>query len=119
MFMRLMTLTALCVGLTGCGVVNGGLLKSKDKATFDGVQFSGAAKAQDTQARQHFVASVRGASQSMTGAIKAAEHEGIKHCLRYYGTSDITWDVGPDTPPEALNIENDTVTLVGTCVDNG
>ena len=105
----LMTLSA--IGLSACGS------DDEMRPTFDGVRFNATASAESRQDRAAFTAVVRGAEASLTGAVQAAEHEGIRHCITYFGTSDIAWQVGPDTPPEALPIENGTLRLTGRCRD--
>ena len=51
------------------------------------------------------------------GAIQAAEYQAVKHCIHLYGTSDIDWEVGPDTPKDQLSITSDSLTLSGRCKD--
>lgn len=102
--------------VSGCSRLGIGKIK-RDVTTFDGQRFRGAARATTGKEPIHFVSTVRGASKSLDGARAAAEHQGIKHCIKHYGTSDIDWEVGPDTPPQALGLENDTVTFMGTCRD--
>jgi hypothetical protein len=105
----------LCLGLAvaGCG---DRFKIGKRGDTFDGQVFRGAAKS-DRKDLQSFVATVRPVSASFDGAVQAAVHQGVKHCIEYYGTSDIDWTVGPDTPREALVIDNDSLTFTGTCRD--
>jgi hypothetical protein len=84
---------------------------------FDGAFYKGKTRSERSN-RKDFTATVRPVSaQRLTGALAAGRYEGIKHCIGYYGTSDITWLVGPDTPPEQLRVEGDTLTLRGTCVE--
>lgn len=110
---KVILLVCLGVALAGCGE-RFKLTKKGD--TFDGQFFRGSAKA-DRNDRQNFVASVRPVSASFDGAVQAAAHQGVKHCIEYYGTSEIEWTIGPDTPRDALVIENDTLTFLGKCRD--
>lgn len=102
-------------GVSGCAKL--GIGKNRSEITFDGHAFRGHAKGDRGKEPVHFVATVRGVSKSMDGAVQAAEYQGIRHCLAHYGTSSIDWDVGPDTPRDALVTENDTLTFMGTCRD--
>lgn len=109
-------LVCAALALSGCGE-RFKLIQRGD--VFDGQRFRGSAKTdrQDRQDRQMFVATVRPVSASFEGAVQAATHQGTKHCIEYYGTSEIDWEIGPDTPREALVIDNDTLTFMGTCRD--
>ena len=62
-----------------------------------------------------FTVPVRAAAQSVEGARQAGEHAAISHCVQYYGTSDIKWTVGPDTPAEELRIVDDRLVFSGRC----
>ncbi len=112
---RLIVITGLVLSTAAC---SGGLGNrfgfGKDKEFFDGQRYQGSAKS-DRSDRHQFVASVRPVSASFDGAIEAARYEGVKHCIKYFGTSDIIWSVGPDTPRDALVIEKDTLSFAGTC----
>ncbi len=110
---RVMTACTLVLAIGGCSWLG---LGRNTEQTFDGVYFRGEASA-PRNARQRFVASVGPVSQSMEGAIEAARYKGVQHCINYYGTSDIDWEVGPDTPRDALVTEGDRLTFVGTCRD--
>ena len=113
--MRIVILGSLVLTLSACSSGLGDRFGfGKGSEFFDGQRYTGSAKA-DRSDRSHFVASVKPVSASFDGAIEAARYEGVQHCIKYYGTSDIAWDVGPDTPREALVIEKDTLTFMGTC----
>ncbi|SMX28545.1 hypothetical protein TRP8649_02670 [Pelagimonas phthalicica] len=112
---RIAVLLMVAVAVTGCSKL--GFARASDPV-FDGERFRGGVKAARSD-RQHFVATVRNVSKSKAGAIEAAEHEGIRHCIEYFGTSDIDWEVGPETNPDALVVENDTLTFMGSCRDEG
>lgn len=113
---RLAIIVMLGLAVSGCS--NGGWFSQKNDPLFDGQRFSGKAKAQDQSIeRQHFVATVKPVSKSFEGAREAAEHKGIRHCIEFFGTSEIDWEVGPNTDPAALVVENDSLTFMGTCRD--
>ncbi|MBV2360567.1 hypothetical protein KUH32_12335 [Thalassococcus sp. CAU 1522] len=115
---RLVLLVALVASLAGCerlGLGNGFGI-GRDRQAFDGQNYRGTARSERGD-RKSFTASVRPVSASLEGAIQAAEYEGVKHCIKFYGTSEIAWAVGPDTPREQLPIEGDTLTFSGVCVE--
>ena len=107
---KTMLFGTLLVALAACG-------RGEEQLQFDGQVYRTDARAEERSNRQVFTATARPVSSSLEGAVLAAEHEGIKHCIQYYGTSDIDWQVGPDTAPEALPIDDDTLVLSGTCHD--
>ncbi|CUH80297.1 hypothetical protein [Tropicibacter naphthalenivorans] len=113
--LRIAIMVALALSVTGCSKIG---IKRAPGVLFDGQKFRASAKSTTRSDRQHFVASVKGVSKSFDGAVEAAEYQGTRHCLKYYGTSDIDWDVGPDTPREALVVDNDTLTFLGMCRDD-
>ncbi|WP_047997007.1 hypothetical protein [Puniceibacterium sp. IMCC21224] len=90
---------------------------TRDRANvhaFNGVNYRG--KVSSTRAdRQHFVATVSPVSKGLEGAIEAGRYEGTKHCIEFYGTSDIDWVVGPDTPQDQLRLDGDALTFQGAC----
>jgi len=102
----------LMVALSGCALnkVNEG-----KNVTFDGHRFNAKlAEAKDNRAS--FVVVVAEVSKSLSGAREAGRYEATKHCLREYGTSEVTWRLGPDAPDGQLRISDNTLTLVGECV---
>ncbi|AUC55109.1 hypothetical protein CDO87_18910 [Sagittula sp. P11] len=107
----ILLLIAAMAALAGCG--NG---QRRQVQTFDGQTFRANAKSAGDD-RQYFVASVRDPGKSIDGAIQAAEYQAVKHCIHLYGTSDIDWEVGPDTPKDQLLITSDSLTLSGRCKD--
>ncbi|KAJ04890.1 hypothetical protein JQT66_03315 [Sulfitobacter mediterraneus] len=88
---------------------------NKDKLTpFEGFYYRTKVAKVDKQL-DVFTVTVRDASQSVEGARQAGEHAAISHCVRFYGTSDIEWTVGPDTPAEELRIVDDRLIFSGRC----
>lgn len=102
-----LALTALA--LAGCTGV-------KNDYTYGGVTFSGKAKPVRGD-RKSFVSSAGPASVSLDGAIGGATYEGVKYCIDFLGTSDIAWQVGPDTPRQQLDLSGNRVTFRGRCVE--
>ncbi|MEN9062479.1 MULTISPECIES: hypothetical protein [Ponticoccus] len=113
---RVICLLLMVVSVAGCGRLGFG---QGSKPLFDGQRYNSTARAVARSDRQNFVATARPVAKSLEGAIAAAEYEGIRHCITFYGTSDIDWRVGPDTPRSSLPITKNTVTLRGSCRDAG
>lgn len=104
---------AVCaaLALASCSSLGGG---GQNQIVHDGIQFHGKSKAIKGD-RRSFVATARPATRSIEGAIEAARYEGVKYCVGYLGSSDIAWQVGPDTPRDQLTVQDDTLTFRGTC----
>ena len=103
---------ALCLlALAGCNA-------DKDNQTlFDGQQFRTKAKPADRKVTlAAFTVDVKNVSKSLKGARAAGEYAGIRYCVVNYGSSRIDWEVGPETDPETLVIEKDSLTFRGTCL---
>lgn len=116
---RLIGILAMALVLSGCAGVRDRVSNIASGGTdvrFEGERFRGRASG-DRDDRLLFTSSVRNASRSVEGAIQAAEYEGTRYCIEMLGTSDISWEVGPDLPADQLYQENDTVTLRGRCVE--
>lgn len=87
---------------------------SSKRIAFDGQYFRAKAKKVD-KTRHAFTVRVRDVSRSLEGAIEAGRHEGISYCVDNFGSSAIEWTVGPDTPPEELQITDNTLVFQGVC----
>ena len=87
---------------------------SEDSVLFDG-QYYRARLDTDRDNRSDFTVSVRPVSASLAGAKEAARYEAVVYCVNRYGSSDITWVVGPDSSDESLTISDDTLFLRGEC----
>ena len=85
-----------------------------ERIPFDGVFFNAKARKVEKQ-NDVFTVTVKKVSQSLDGAREAGRHEGTDYCIRNFGTSQIIWGVGPDTPPAELQITGDTITFDGRC----
>ncbi|MDO6732516.1 hypothetical protein Q4577_21025 [Marinovum sp. 2_MG-2023] len=83
--------------------------------TFDGERFRGTAKTVDKADRRIFIATAGPASRSLDGVREAVRHQGTRYCIRWFGISDIAWDIDPDA--EVLPIDSDKVVLKGRCVE--
>ncbi|SLN44793.1 hypothetical protein PSA7680_02273 [Pseudoruegeria aquimaris] len=84
------------------------------KQTYDGVAFK-TKLSSERKARREFAVRVSPAAASVEGAKEAARHEAVRHCIKYYGSSDIDWRVGPDTPLGQLSIIEGAITFAGSC----
>ncbi|MCB1365381.1 MAG: hypothetical protein KDK02_14755 [Rhodobacteraceae bacterium] len=104
-------------GLFVCLAVAAGCSKKEERVLFDGHYFPAKAAAVDRKATlADFVVSVKDASVSLDGARAAGGYEGTRYCIANYGTSRIDWTVGPDTEPQNLVIDKDTLNFQGTCL---
>ncbi len=109
-----MTKTALLIALAALVAVPA-CNRKDDRILFDGQAFRGKAAAVSKDDRRVFTATVSPVSASIDGAVEAARYEGMKYCIENYGTSDILWTIGPDTPRESLVIDRDALTFQGSC----
>ncbi len=66
--------------------------------------------------REAFVVSVRKADQGLTGAREAGRYEGVKYCIKNFGSSEIDWVRGPDAKDGTLLIQDGKLILQGRCV---
>ncbi|WP_425070420.1 hypothetical protein [Sagittula sp. S175] len=112
--LKLVLILAVAASLAGCGRLGKGAREQVQ--TFDGQVFRGSAKALD-DGPAHFVASVREPAKSIDGAVQAATYQATKYCIETYGTSDIDWEVGPDTPKDQLAVTSESLSLTGRCRD--
>ena len=91
-----------------------GCSDSKNRIAFDGHFFRAKVQKVDGQ-RDVFTVRIRDVARSLDGAREAGRHAGVSHCVENFGSSDIVWSVGPDTPPEALRITDNTLIFSGVC----
>lgn len=104
-------LTALCTALALAGCAS----EEDNRVAFDEFYFKAKSK-KISDDFSRFIVTVPKVSNSLDGARAAAEYEGTIYCLsNFFGTSRVKWTVGPDTPPEQLVIQNDTLTYQGEC----
>jgi hypothetical protein len=93
--------------LTGCQNPN-------DRIAFDGEFFRTKVKKVDKQF-DVFTVNIRDVSRSLEGAREAGRFAGVEYCVEKFGSSDIEWSVGPDTPTAQLRIVDDTLVFSGVC----
>lgn len=93
--------------LTGCE-------NNDDRIAFDGQFFRTKVSKVDKQL-DVFTVNIRDVSRSLDGARQAGHHAGVEWCVENFGSSDIEWSVGPDTPPEQLQIVDDRLNFSGVC----
>jgi hypothetical protein len=97
-----------------CAALVAGCSDKKNRFAFDGKYFRTKVAKVDKQ-RDVFTVTVKDVSQSFEGARAAALHGANGYCVSTYGSSDIDWVVGPDTPVDQLRIVDNTLTYQGTC----
>lgn len=100
-------LVVLAMLTTGC-------TSSEDRIAFDG-QYYRAKLKQDNSEIGAFSLAVRPVSNSLNGAVAAGEYEAISYCVGTFGSSDISWAVGPETPQGQLPIDKDVLAFQGKC----
>jgi hypothetical protein len=91
-----------------------GCSSREDRIAFDGIYFNTKLSKVDGQ-RDVFTLLVKNASQSIEGAREAARYDATTYCVNNYGSSDITWVVGPDSPADDLVLVDDSLTFSGSC----
>ncbi|MFT6091127.1 hypothetical protein [Sulfitobacter sp.] len=91
-----------------------GCTSQEDRVAFDGIYFKTKVSKVDGQ-RDVFTLLVKSASRSIEGAREAARYEATVYCVNNYGSSDIVWVVGPDTPADNLRLVDDSLTFSGSC----
>ena len=103
----LLTLSAIAL-LAACG--------GRERVAFDGNFYRASAKAPRAD-RANFTASAGPISRGLNGAVQAARHEAIRHCIKFYGTSDILYAVPEGAPLESVPRNGDRVVLSGRCIE--
>lgn len=105
------------LGLVGGLALGAGCTKREDRMLFEGHYFKAKAQAIDKKATlADFTVSVKDVSASLDGARAAGGYEGTRYCIQNFGSSRIDWTIGPETEPQHLPIDKDTLTLQGTCI---
>lgn len=103
----LIPIVAAALALTACENKN-------DRLAFDGQYFRTKVKKVDKQL-DVFTVNIRDVSRSLDGAREAGRYAGTVHCVDNFGTSEIEWTVGPETPVEQLRVVDDTLVFSGIC----
>lgn len=101
--------------IAGCS--EGAFAVKNRNPVFDGYTFRSSAKPVTKRGRQEFVVTVRNASRSAKGAGLAAEHEAIRYCIKYFGTSDIIWPIDPTEDGVSLPVQDNVLRLSAECRD--
>jgi len=91
-----------------------GCEERKNRIPFDGEYFRTKVAKVDGQ-RAVFTVRVRDVQRSLDGAREAGRHAGVSYCVENFGNSKIDWAPGPDTPPEELQISDNTIVFQGVC----
>lgn len=104
----------LLIPLVAAALLATACTNTDDLIAFDGHFFRTKVKKVDRQL-DVFTVNIRDVSQSLDGAREAGEHAGISWCVKYFGSSEIEWTVGPDTPADQLPIVDDTLVFQGVC----
>ncbi len=103
-------------GLTATFLISALALSACGKGAFEYAGSNHRAKVKTARAdRAVMVIPTKNVSDGLDGARAAAEFEATRHCIHYFGTSDIVWTVGPETPDDQLPIDGETVTFSGEC----
>lgn len=105
--------TVLALAILGATALVG-CVDPTDQPRFDGQYFRTKVAKVDDQ-RAAFTVRVRDVSRSLDGAREAGRYAGTNYCVSDFGSSKIAWGVGPDTPPEQLQITDDTIVFDGVC----
>lgn len=108
----ILLLLAMTTALSACGTNH-----ADRRIRFDGEIFRGNAKAQDRADRRAFVATAGPVSRSLEGARQAVSYEATKYCIKWFGISDVAWEIDPQADAAALPMDNDKLVLRGTCVE--
>ncbi len=103
-------LVALCAVTVTAGCADRG-----ERVLFDGVQFRTKSKA-TSEDRQSFLVRVPRVDRSIEGAREAGAYEAARYCIENFGTSEITWVIGPDGEAGSLVVDGNDLTLTGRCV---
>ena len=107
------------LALAGIAVIAiaAGCNKREDKIVpFDGHYFKVKSSTVDKKVTlADFTVTIRQVSQSLDGAREAGGYEGIRYCIKNFGTSQIDCAVGPETEPQNLRVVDDTLTFAGRC----
>ena len=95
------------LGMTACA-------RQETSVAFDGIYFSASASAPRSD-RSDFTVKVRRATKNIKAAAQAGAFEGTKHCVRYFGNSDIAWTVSPDMPDPTAALDGSSLIFRGRC----
>lgn len=91
--------------------------RKKNDIAFDGVFFTTKASYVTKDAREHFTVQVMKASKSLDGAKEAGRYQATQYCVENFGSSNIDWISGPDSEPQDLRFDKETLIFEGNCVE--
>ncbi|MEL7116284.1 MAG: hypothetical protein AAGP08_11965 [Pseudomonadota bacterium] len=122
MIMRIGIILTLAFTLASCGVARNvgntvGLGKGATNRTqveANGVRYK-ARTASDRADRRAFTATASPVAPDVQSAVDAAVYQATRYCILEFGGSDTDWEVGPDTPLDAVPIQDGSVVLKGRC----
>lgn len=105
----------LCVLVCGVALLSA-CERRADRVLFDGEYFRTKVSKESRDNQQSFSVVVPGISRNFEAARDSGRFAATRYCVNTFGTSDIEWISGPDDDPETLQINNDRLTLLGTCL---
>lgn len=110
---RIAALTALTVGLSGCGVASWFNFGS-DPASFVGLPFTATLDTGETDREFTVTAEVLGAS--LEDARESIRHPATRHCIDTTGFSEVDWVIDPATSDWAVSrTEDGSLIASGRC----
>ena len=104
--------TAVSLGIGGCSKDGGGF--GKNRVLFEGNYYPTSLKS-TRRNRQTIAVKIGRADQGVSGALQAAKLASTRHCILYYGTSDVLWDQPMDEESLTASLSNGTLALTGKC----
>ena len=107
MMKSLVLMAAVAAALAGCA-------DPTKRILYDGQFFRTKAKAVD-KTLDTFVLTVKDPGKSLLGARQAAHHEGVRYCVKNFGTSEIIWDIDPLDEQSQPRIVDNAMTFQGKC----
>ncbi len=121
--MRRLVLALSLLALSGCSVVQNTVgavgigaasPRGSNSVNINGVKYRSTLDISGPEKRQMTI-TVRPARADLRGAQEAGRYRATVYCLRSFGRSDTEWTVGPDIPPERVQVVGDSITLQGRC----
>ena len=104
--------TAVSLGIGGCSKDGGGF--GKNRVLFDGNYYPTSLKS-TRRNRQTIAVKVGRADQGVSGALQAAKLASTRHCILYYGTSDVLWDQPVDEESLTASLSTGALAPSGKC----
>lgn len=102
--------------LVGALLILSACERRSERVLFDGEYFRTKVSKESRDNQQSFSVVVPGISRNFEAARDSGRFAATRYCVNTFGTSDIEWQSGPDDDPETLQINNDRLTLLGTCL---